>query len=115
IDSQPPDVGPGLRQLELQQVVDHDDDVVDVGEEIADAGAYPLRHDLAVEARGRLYHQGVDPVVESVDAAIERLQRVARVAVGGAARKQRQRKRCASGERAEARKRVNGGGHYGEV
>ena len=50
-----------------------------VAEEIADAGLHELGGDFAVAAGERLDDRAIEPVVEGVGAAVQTLERVARV------------------------------------
>src|SRR6185295_16162759 len=97
-----------VEELALQHVVDPDPQVAEVGEEVADAAANLFVQDVAVGSSHRHCHPLVRHLVEAVDGAVHRLQRVARVAVlgGGAAARQRQQQRQhAQGQAQRARQR----------
>src|SRR5258706_14258223 len=68
----------------LQEIVHADEDVADVAEEVAYAIADFDRHHAHVPARHRPGDRLIDRVVEAVDAAVQRLERMARIAVAGA-------------------------------
>jgi len=70
--------------LALQEVVEADEDVGDVGEEVAHPPPHRLGHDVAIRGGHRPHHRRVEPFVEAVDRAVHRLERVARVAVARA-------------------------------
>src|SRR6267378_996456 len=76
--------------LALQQVVDADEKVGDVGKEIAHPAADLLVQQIAISRRHRLGDRRVDRLVEFVDTAVESFERIAWIAVrGGACRQNR--------------------------
>ena len=89
----------GAFGLALQRVVHEGPDIAEVGEEIAHAIAGQTRSDVAVDRGHRLQDGTVQAVVERVDAAVERLERVLGIAGlarrGGAAAEQRSGGQCA--------------------
>src|SRR5882672_2808569 len=85
-------------ELALQQVVDADEKVGDVGEEIAHPAADLLVQQVAISCRHRLGDRLVDGLVELVDAAVESFERIARIAVRGGACRQNRKQRYAAKE-----------------
>src|SRR6266851_1032402 len=77
-------------ELALQQVVDADEKVGDVGKEIAHPAADLLVQQIAISRRHRPGDRLVDRFVEFVNAAVEAFERIAWIAVrGGACRQNR--------------------------
>src|SRR5687767_5080196 len=68
-------------ELALQDIVDADERVGQVGEEVGDAVADLLVQHLAIASRHRPGEVFVEGIVEAVHAAVEGLERVARVAL----------------------------------
>ncbi len=66
-------------QLALQAVVDQRGDGVEVGEEIAHAGADETRHHLHVGARGGTKDGAIQRVIDLERSAVESLPGIARV------------------------------------
>src|SRR5467141_3379618 len=78
-------------ELALQQVVDADEKVADVGKEIAHPAADLLVQQVVISRRHRLGDRLVDGLVELVDAAVEPFERIAWIAVrAGACRQNRE-------------------------
>ncbi len=91
VQQQPARVAARLLELRLQQVVDDGDGVGEVVDEIRDSRAHYARRDLDVGLRHRSGDGLVEAIVELVGHAVDPLQGIARVALGGrlcAAKKQ---------------------------
>ena len=50
--------------------------ISEVGEEVAHTGAHRLRRDIAIASHHRQHHPLIEPVVEVVDAPVDRFERV---------------------------------------
>src|SRR3989442_1629863 len=85
-------------KLALQQVVDADEKVADVGKEIAHPAADLLVHEIAISRRHRLGDRLVDGLVELVDAAVEAFERIAWIAVRAGACRQKRKQHDAAQE-----------------
>src|SRR5262245_3081222 len=95
-------------ELALQEAVHADEDVLDVGKKVSDAGADLLVQHLDIGARHRLREILVEGVVELVDAAVETLPRVARVALLAGGRAPRKHRGQKKGEAAHHRCQTRG-------
>src|SRR5229473_1840880 len=84
--------------LGLQQVVDADEKVGDVGKEIAQPAADLLVQQIAISRRHRLGDRLVDGLVEFVDTAVESFERIAWIAVRGRACRQNRKQHNAAQE-----------------
>ncbi len=62
--------------LELSQAVEQRRHFAEVAEEIAHAGAHRPRRDVAIAAHHRQHHPLIEPIVEVVDAPVDRLERI---------------------------------------
>src|SRR6266852_863428 len=85
-------------ELALQQVVDADEKVGDVGKEIAHPVADLLVQQIAISRRHRLGDRLVDGLVEFVDTAVESFERIAWIAVRGRACRQNRKQHNAAQE-----------------
>src|SRR6266850_8011288 len=85
-------------ELALQQVVDADEKVGDVGKEIAHPAPDLLVQQIAIGRRHGLGDRLVDGLVELVDAAVESFERIARIAVRGGACRQNRKQHYAAKE-----------------
>src|SRR6266550_5152089 len=84
--------------LALQQVVDADEKVGDVGKEIAHPAADLLVQQIAISRRHRPGDRRVDGLVELVHAAVESFEWIAWIAVRGGACRQKRKQHCAGRE-----------------
>src|SRR5712691_7370888 len=84
--------------LALQQVVDADEKVGDVGKEVAHSVADLLVQQIAISRRHRLGDRRVDRLVEFVDTAVESFERIAWIAVRGGACHQNRKQHYAAQE-----------------
>src|SRR5437899_604251 len=87
IEKNPAEVVHPLLKFTLQHIVHRNPDVLEVGKEIGNPGTQDSRHDPAVTLGHRLDHGGVHRIIEGEHRAVERLERVSRIAPrSGAAR-----------------------------
>ncbi len=113
VEQHPAEVVAELVELALQQAVDRRDEVLDVVEDVRDARADELRHDVDVGLRHRLHDGRVDGVVNLVERPVHRLERVDARRRGRAAGKQRDghgerraRQRCAAADQRSVTSRL---------
>ena len=77
VEQQPCRTVHGTLSFELQQAVGNGGNLAQVGKHIADSGAYRPGGDLAIAAHRRQEYELVEAVVEVIQVAVDRLQRIA--------------------------------------
>src|SRR5882672_5425824 len=89
IEKDPSEILEPPLELALQHIVHRNPDVLEIGKKIGNAGTQDSRHDAAVTLGHRLDHSPVHRIVETEHRAIERLERVCRIAPRSSAARQR--------------------------